>query len=165
MTDMHSIEDETIRTQWLERWAQYSPAKIAVKDDASGREYSFVEMYGITNRISRVLLNDYAISRGDRIAVLSQNCIEYLFLYFAVQQAGAILVPVNFRLAAGEIEFILSDCSAKLLVVQEQYISVLNEMHPTALPQQQLSIQSVTGKSLSTIIAMIHYHQDRLMSP
>lgn len=147
------ISDERIRTQWLERWAQYSPAKIAVKDDASGREYSYAEMFNITNRISRVLLNDYSISRGDRVAVLSQNCIEYLFLYFAVQQTGAILVPVNFRLAAGEIEFILSDCSAKLLIVQEQYIPVLNEMHSSVLPQQRLSIQSTSGKSLTTIIA------------
>jgi fatty-acyl-CoA synthase len=142
-----------IRTQWLERWAMYSPTKIAVKDDASGKEYAYAEMYAISNRISRALQNDFGIGYGDRIAVLSMNEIEYLFLYFATQQIGAILVPVNFRLAPREIEFILSDCSANLLVFQEQYNSLIKEIAPTAIPQQTLPIRSTQMESLSKILS------------
>ena len=75
MSSLQHNVPETIRTQWLERWAEYSPSKIAVKDDASGKEYSYAEMYAISNRISNVLQHDFAIGQGDRIAVLSQNCI------------------------------------------------------------------------------------------
>lgn len=127
-------ETGTYRTQWLERWAQYMPAKIAVKDDASGRSYTYAEMYAVTNRLSHVLQKKFSVKPGDRVAVLSQNTIEYLFLYFAVQQIGGVLVPVNFRLSAREIEFILTDCAAQMLIIQEQYRHVLQEISGTSIP-------------------------------
>lgn len=134
------IDSNTLRTQWLERWALYTPAKTAVRDDANHKDYSYAEMYAVTNRLSRVLQSQYGINAGDRIAVLSQNSIEYLFLYFAVQQIGAILVPVNFRLSPREIEYIFTDCSANLLVIQEQYLPLLNEMVPAAVPPLRCTI-------------------------
>jgi fatty-acyl-CoA synthase len=136
-------ESGTLRTQWLERWALYTPAKTAVKDDASGKSYSYADLYAVTNRLSRMLLNKFSIKPGDRIAVLSQNTIEYLFLYFAVQQIGAVLVPVNFRLSAREIEFILSDCSAQLLIIHEQYRALLKEMVAENVPAKQMSMNEL----------------------
>jgi fatty-acyl-CoA synthase len=136
-------ESGTLRTQWLERWALYTPAKTAVKDDASGKSYSYADLYAVTNRLSRMLLNRFSIKPGDRIAVLSQNTIEYLFLYFAVQQIGAVLVPVNFRLSAREIEFILSDCSAQLLIIHEQYRALLKEMVAENVPAKQMSMNEL----------------------
>ncbi|MBP6672333.1 MAG: acyl--CoA ligase, partial [Bacteroidetes bacterium] len=136
-------ESGTLRTQWLERWALYTPAKTAVKDDASGKSYSYADLYAVTNRLSRMFLNRYSIKPGDRVAVLSQNTIEYLFLYFAVQQIGAVLVPVNFRLSAREIEFILSDCSAKLLIIHEQYRALQKEMAAENVPAKQMSMNEL----------------------
>lgn len=136
-------ESGTLRTQWLERWALYTPAKTAVKDDASGKSYSYADLYAVTNRLSRMLLNRFSIKPGDRIAVLSQNSIEYLFLYFAAQQIGAVLVPVNFRLSAREIEFILSDCSAQLLIIHEQYRALLKEMVAENVPAKQMSMNEL----------------------
>ncbi len=153
MNDTNNIHNNSIRTQWLERWAQYSPAKIAVVDDSSGKSYSYSEVYAITNRISRTLQNNFDVQPGDRIAVLSMNTIEYLFLYFAAQQIGLILVPVNYRLAAREIEYILEDCSAKLLVYQEDYRSILIQISETILPLHQLPIRSEKTESLSSIIS------------
>ncbi|MFZ4621716.1 MAG: acyl-CoA synthetase [Bacteroidota bacterium] len=148
-------EPSTFRTQWLERWALYTPAKTAVKDDAAGKSYSYAEMYAITNRLSRILQEEYGIQYGDRVAVLSQNTIEYLFLYFAVQQIGAILVPVNFRLSPREIEFILTDCAAKLLIVQEQYRSVLREIAAEKIPSQQSTIDRLSKViANSTLLSM-----------
>jgi fatty-acyl-CoA synthase len=152
MTLSTTIPSDQIRTQWLQRWAIYSPKKIAVKDDASGREYSYSEMNAAVNRLSKVLQSEFGIRTGDRVAVLSQNCVEYLFLYFAVQQIGGILVPVNYRLAPREIEFILHDCSAKLLIVQEQYQAVISSIQSAVIPEHQLFIQSVTEKSVQSIL-------------
>jgi fatty-acyl-CoA synthase len=148
----HRFTGKYIRTQWLQKWAQYSPNKTAVKDDTSGMQYSFAEMYAVTNRLSRVLQAEFGIQTGDRVAVLSQNCVEYLMLYFAVQQIGGILVPVNFRLAPREIEYILQDCSAKLLIVQEPYRPVIASLAATARPSSILPIQTAVEMSIASIM-------------
>lgn len=156
MTDvLNNTTAGPIRTQWLERWAQYTPDKTAVKDDASGEQFTYASMYRQTNRIARVLKDRFGIRRGDRVAVLSQNCVEYLFLYFALQQLGAVIVPVNFRLAPREIEYILKDCSASLLVVQEQYRGVVSSMLKESVPAQQIGIQSGDGANIRSFMSEI----------
>ncbi|NUN68417.1 MAG: long-chain fatty acid--CoA ligase [Bacteroidetes bacterium] len=146
---MHAVP---IRTQWLERWAQYTPNKIAVKDDASGEQFSYASMYRQTNRISRVLREQYGIGPGDRVAVLSTNCVEYLFLYFAVQQLGAILVPVNFRLSPREIAYILKDCSASLLVVQQQFGPVAAALPEDSRPSRMVGIQAGPDANIRSLM-------------
>jgi fatty-acyl-CoA synthase len=141
-----------IRTDWLERWALYAPRRIAVKDDATGKEYSYADMYRIVNRISRVLQSDLSITHGERVAVLSMNTVEYLFLFFAVQQIGAILVPINYRLAPREIEYIMGDCSATLLVFQQEYLPVVTQIADSVVPKQRLPFRSEAVMSLATII-------------
>ncbi len=153
MNDIKNTHHNSIRTQWLERWAQYSSSKIGILDDDNGISYSYSEMYSIANRISHSLQYEYDIHPGDRIAVLSMNTIEYLFLYFATQQIGAILVPVNYRLAAREIEFILEDCSSKLLIYQDEYRLVLSHISEKVLPNKQLLIRSKDSQSLAAIIS------------
>ncbi|MFA6541030.1 MAG: long-chain fatty acid--CoA ligase [Bacteroidota bacterium] len=142
-----------VRTKWLDRWALLTPSKIGVKDDISGKQYTYAEMSAIANRISHALIDEYGISYGDRIAVLSMNSIEYLFLYFAVQQIGAILVPINYRLAPREIEYILGDCNAKLLVLQEHFREVADHLALSSTTQQVLLLSSKTEISLAGIIS------------
>jgi fatty-acyl-CoA synthase len=141
-----------IRTNWLERWALYAPQRIAVKDDVTGKEYSYADMHRIVNRISRVLQSDFSISHGDRVAVLSMNSVEYLFLYFSVQQIGAILVPINYRLAPREIEYIMGDCSASLLVFQQEYLPVLSQIADPVVPKRRLPFRSDAMISIASII-------------
>jgi fatty-acyl-CoA synthase len=120
-----------------------------------GRSYSYAEMYAVTNRLSRMLLNRHSVKPGDRVAVLSQNTIEYLFLYFAVQQIGAVLVPVNFRLSAREIEFILTDCSARLLIVQEQYLSMVTGMSAASVPSNRITMDDVSSAAHDTSLVSL----------
>src|SRR6266487_5258960 len=61
------------------------------------------------------------IQRGDRVAVLMLNCHRYLELYFACARMGAIIVPLNIRLARPEIVFILNDSESKALVVEKLF--------------------------------------------
>ena len=135
-----------IRTNWLERWALYTPDKVALMDDATKRSFTYAEFFARVNRLSRGLQAGYGIGSGDRVAVLSQNCIEYVFLFFAVEQLGAILVPVNFRLAPPEIAFILADCQPKLLVLQEEYIVTAAALPASARPPQRLAMRAAEGE-------------------
>jgi fatty-acyl-CoA synthase len=59
------------------------------------------------------------LQHGDRLAVLMMNSVEMIETIFAGWRLGAIVVPVNFRLVADEVAFILGDCGASVIVVDE----------------------------------------------
>jgi long-chain acyl-CoA synthetase len=61
------------------------------------------------------------VSAGERIGVVSQNCLEYLDLYGAAARLGAIMLPVNWRLSAEEIVQVLNDATPKLLFVDAEH--------------------------------------------
>src|SRR5213080_4179701 len=63
------------------------------------------------------------VVRGDRVAVLMLNCHRYLELYYASARMGAVIVPLNIRLARPEIVFILNDSETKVLVVDKTFAS------------------------------------------
>lgn len=64
-------------------------------------------------------LYDMGIRQKDRVALYSQNRAEFIFVYMAVVSLGAIIIPVNFSLVDREVDFILRDAEAKLLVTDE----------------------------------------------
>lgn len=61
------------------------------------------------------------ITKGDRVALLLPNCIEFCLAYFAVLKLGAIVVPINNRLTPKELAYILNDSGARTLVIGDQY--------------------------------------------
>ena len=129
-----------MQTNWFEKWSLYSPDAIALKDDASARAYSYKESHTLINRFAHVLKGEFGIQAGDRVAVLAMNEIEYIFLFFAVQRIGAILVPINYRLVAREIEQIIKDCSPKFLLYQQQFSETVRNISSESLPSLQLHI-------------------------
>ena len=65
-------------------------------------------------------LADAGVSRGDRVAIVAGNSAAYPVLVYAVNYLGAIIVPVNFRLAAGEIGYILTNCEPNVVVADAE---------------------------------------------
>jgi fatty-acyl-CoA synthase len=63
------------------------------------------------------------VKPGDRIAFLSMNCHRLLEAYYGVLDAGAILLPLNIRLAPQELAFILNDSGAKMLFLEKEFLS------------------------------------------
>lgn len=133
------------RIDWFEKWAEYSPDAVALQDHATGRRYTYAESYRLINRAARFLADDFGIGKGDRVAVLAMNETEYVFLLFACQKLGAILLPLNYRLAPRELEWILSDAEPKLLIHQEQYDDVVASMDPGAVPEYRVWFGSAAG--------------------
>ncbi|MBM3546146.1 MAG: long-chain fatty acid--CoA ligase [Alphaproteobacteria bacterium] len=97
------------------RRAELSPDRLAFIEAKSGREVTYCTLDDRAARAARIL-RDLGIGRGDRIAFLMLNEIAFFELLFAAARIGAIAVPLNWRLAAGELQTILSDCSPRLLV-------------------------------------------------
>lgn len=109
---------------WLKKWNCYSPNKVAIQDGDTGRKFTYAEFYRISLQAAVYLEKKYDIQAGDRVAVLSNNELEHLFLFFALQRLGATLVPINFRLTEREISYIAGDAQIKLLLFQNDFKSV-----------------------------------------
>jgi fatty-acyl-CoA synthase len=117
-----------LELDWLKRWAMYSPENVAIRCADSNRSFSYRELYERSNMLAQRLKDRFGLAKGDRVAMLSLNEPEYIFLFFALQRIGAILVPVNFRFTAREVDHVLMDSGAKLLVYQEAYSGVVQEL-------------------------------------
>ena len=59
------------------------------------------------------------VARGDRVLLVVRNRLEHVIAYWALQKLGAVAVPVNFRLAANELRYVLEDSAAKLALFEE----------------------------------------------
>ena len=78
------------------------------------------------DRIARIAggLAASGIQRGDRIAILALNSDRYLEALFAVPMLGAIIVPLNTRLAPAEIAYILADSGARMLLLDDAFVNI-----------------------------------------
>jgi long-chain acyl-CoA synthetase len=81
-------------------------------------------------RLAAGLLRD-GVQPGDRVAILSQNCVEMVELIGAVAVIGAILLPVNYRLNADEIAFVLGDGAPVVLVSGPEYRDIVAGVLPS----------------------------------
>jgi acyl-CoA synthetase (AMP-forming)/AMP-acid ligase II len=92
-------------------------SKIAIIDlgaDREAREISYAAFDGIADGVARAI-NRRGFERGDRIAIVSANCAEYLAAYFGIMRAGLVAVPVNNRFPPKMINFVVRDAGAKLV--------------------------------------------------
>src|SRR3954451_14069394 len=107
----------------IERNAVFTPNKPATIFE--GEILDYAAFSARIAQTARALKAEFGIGRGDRIAILSQNRPDYLVLLYACARLGAILVPLNWRLAAAEQLFILSDASVKVLVLERAFADIL----------------------------------------
>ena len=73
------------------------------------------------NRVANMLLNR-GVQRGDRVAILMFNCLEWLPIYFGILKAGAIAVPFNFRFSADEIQYCADLAEIQVLFFGPEFI-------------------------------------------
>jgi len=67
------------------------------------------------------------IKIGDRLGVVSQNCLEFMVLYGAAAKIGAIILPVNWRFQPDEVKYVLSDCAPRFVFAGPDYRQVVAE--------------------------------------
>lgn len=99
---------------WPTRQALRNAHRTAYVDAASGATTSWSELEERTNRLADALSRK-GVRRGDRVATLTLNSPQMMEVFFAVAKLGAITVPVNFRLSAPEVAYVLNDSGAIVL--------------------------------------------------
>ncbi|MFI1916904.1 AMP-binding protein [Nocardia sp. NPDC020380] len=100
----------------LRRSAARQPDKTALV--WRERRESFAELDAAVNRVAHSLA-DRGVARGDRVAIYSHNCREFVLLYFALARLGAISVPINFMLKADEVAYILAHSGSTVLIAED----------------------------------------------
>jgi fatty-acyl-CoA synthase len=116
----------------IDRNAAFTPDKAAIRFES--RTLTYAALAARIAEAARALKSRLGIGRGDRVAILAANHPDYLVLLYACARLGAMLVPLNWRLAIPEQVFILSDASVKALVVEESFAAVIAPL-TQALPE------------------------------
>ncbi|MCB1907428.1 MAG: AMP-binding protein [Rhodocyclaceae bacterium] len=96
--------------------ARVEPRRIATRD--SKRALTFAQWDSRASRLANGLLA-LGLAKGDRVALLAYNCVEWMEFYVGLARAGLVAVPLNFRLLGPEIAYILSHSEAKAIIVQD----------------------------------------------
>lgn len=141
--------------EFMTRRAILSPDKEGLVCEDVRR--NFKEMNERSNRFANAM-QGLGVGHGDRVGVLALNESEYYDMFFGLGKIGAILAPVNYRLAGPEIEFILSDCGAKVVFFGKEYTEIIDSIRNNIsaekliaisddVPEWALSYDSLIGDS------------------
>jgi fatty-acyl-CoA synthase len=128
---------------WLRKWAGYRPQKLALRDHARAREWTYARADACAARLAAHLRDGLGVGRGDRVAVLAQNRAETVFLFLACVKLGAILVPLNFRLTARELDQLLGDCEPHVLFVGADEAAVADALSATRTVAHRLPLGEI----------------------
>jgi len=122
----NKIQPHSLR-ELLEKRAAKQPDKLFLLSEADGRKWTYSEFDKATNRAANLLIEN-GIKKGDVVSLLLPNSAEYIITYFACFKIGAIANPVNSLLKAEEIEFVVGNSEAKLLLVNSQFQTTIEKI-------------------------------------
>ena len=134
--------------------ARLQPHKIGARD--SRRALSFAQWHERANRLANGLLA-LGLAKGDRVALLAYNCVEWMEIYAALARAGLVAVPINFRLTPPEIAYIATHSEARAFIVQGELQDRVDAIRPElALVQEAyISIDPVLAPGWQNYEALI----------
>ena len=106
---------------WVGRWGRSFPEKEALVDVIDNQRYTYGQLSEEVNRMANFLQMELDVGSGDRVACLAFNRVEYIKLFLALSRLGAILVPLNFRLAPAEFIYFLEDATPKAIFFDQAH--------------------------------------------
>jgi fatty-acyl-CoA synthase len=108
--------------RWIDRWAGMEPGRVALEFE--NRRLTYADLAGRISRLAGLLSERLGVGRGDRVAHLGKNDPEILTLVFACARIGAIFVPLNWRLAPPELEYILGNAEPAVLFADAEFAPI-----------------------------------------
>lgn len=111
--------------EWISKRAAVQPRKPFLSEN--DRAYNNRQFNERVNKTANALCGR-GVKKGDRVAVLMSNCSEFLEIFFACAKTGALMVPLNFRLAVPELVYIIKDCGPSLLIYSDEFTAKVGEI-------------------------------------
>ncbi|MFC7685074.1 class I adenylate-forming enzyme family protein [Ureibacillus sp. GCM10028918] len=119
---------------WILNRARLTPSKLALIDIQSNRKWSYEELSNEALKWLSYLKNE-GIKEGERVALLAENSIDLFPILFACGLGGFIYVPLNWRLSKNELISIVKDCTPSILITDEKYFCLGEEIFGNNLVQ------------------------------
>lgn len=113
---------------FVEKNAWLYPDKTAITVPGV-RSCTFSELRDRVYRLANGLLR-MGLVKGDRVAVLAENCFEYPEMYFGIAKAGGVVTPLNFRFASSEVLALTEEAGARFFILESKYAELIGDLRP-----------------------------------
>jgi long-chain acyl-CoA synthetase len=120
---INSSNPMTLVHHFLERSARLYPDKVALIHGKVHATYS--EINSLADNLASYLIS-CGVQKGDRVALLIENCLEYVVSYYGIMKTGAVAVPLNSDLKVDSLRYAIGDLEAKILISSSKFEKVIN---------------------------------------
>ncbi len=135
--------NSSLATDWCEKWAQYSPNKLFLREHSTGLEWTYRDFNRRAEALSGYLTTELGLKKGDRIGIYSKNRAEFILLYVACVKTGTILVPLNFRLTPRELDTLIGDAEPALFLFEECFSEEVKKLSTIDNVPQKMEVESL----------------------
>ena len=131
--------------------ANLTPGRIALVEMATGKRYTYSELNSRASRMANYLRETLGVEKGDRVSILAHNSVFYVDLFYGLAKIGAILAPLNWRLQARELAYIVQDCTPKVLFCGPEFAELLPEIRG---PASMARVVALEGAAIPDALAV-----------
>jgi fatty-acyl-CoA synthase len=108
--------------------ARLTPDREAVFEEHTGLRCTYAQLNDRACRVANYLREHLGVVKGDRVSILAHNSLVYLDLLYGTAKIGAVFAPLNWRLTARELAYIIEDCQPKVILCGPEFSPLLLEM-------------------------------------
>jgi len=108
--------------------ARLTPDREALLYTHTGKRFTYAQLNARANRAANFLRERCGVQKGDRVSILANNSVIYLDLFYGVAKIGAIFAPLNWRLTARELGYIVTDCAPRVIFCGPEFTQTLSEL-------------------------------------
>src|SRR3974390_2176544 len=105
--------------------ARLQPHRVGARD--LERAMTFAQWNERSCRLANALVG-LGLAKGERVAILAYNCVEWCEIFAAAAKAGLVALPINFRLTGKEVLYIVDNAEASALIVQDELVGLVEEI-------------------------------------
>jgi len=131
---------------WVNHYAGANPDKIATIDLASGRRQTYAQMNERVGRLASYL-QQQGLKPGDRVGFLALNSTDVIDLILATWRAGGVILALNYRLTAPELEYIIGDSTPTMMFYDHAFTTVIDELKDLVEIGHYIGFDGVGGPS------------------
>lgn len=124
-----------LASDWVAFHADRIPDKIALIDQHTGQTLSYAELDKRASQLATLMRDEWGAVAGDRLAILAKNSAEYFVFQFACVKLGAMMLPLNWRLAVPELIFICKNAGATGIIYDAEF----SELMPLLLEETTIN--------------------------
>lgn len=125
----------------LSKRAGLTPERIAVVELETGQRYTYAGLNERANRLGNFMRDELGVRPGDRVSIIAKNSIVFIDLFYGLPKIGAIFAPFNWRLTSRELAYVVNDLEPKVLMVEPEFTSIVEEMRADIRVEHYVSLR------------------------